>query len=384
MAWAINLLVMKMKKFNSLMYRITGLTFLLLTVTVLSLIYLANWQMEALFREYLTMQGATSDLMAMNSMGTPELDFLHSVHESLLWVGMVFALLGFLASYILARNITVPLRALRQAAELIRGGELGRMVRVQSKDEVGELADIFNQMSAGLAKNERLRRELLANIAHELRTPLTILNGNLESMLDGVIKPDPTRLFSMQEEVLRLTRLVTDLRDLSLAEVRQLELHKKAVTINPLIERAADMLLPLLEEKELLFSYELADNLPMIKLDEDRILQVLYNIIVNAVRYTDAGTKIVLHSEFLPSEAGKNQLKVQARDFGPGILPEDMPYVFDHFYRGEKSRNRQSGGSGIGLALAKQLVESHGGEILAENTDPRGMQITIFLPYLDE
>ena len=384
MAWAINLLVMKMKKMNSLMYRITGLTFLLLTVTVLSLIYLANWQMEALFREYLTMQGATSDLMAMNSMGTPELDFLHSVHESLLWVGMVFALLGFLASYILARNITVPLRALRQAAELIRGGELGRMVRVQSKDEVGELADIFNQMSAGLAKNERLRRELLANIAHELRTPLTILNGNLESMLDGVIKPDPTRLFSMQEEVLRLTRLVTDLRDLSLAEVRQLELHKKAVTINPLIERAADMLLPLLEEKELLFSYELADNLPMIKLDEDRILQVLYNIIVNAVRYTDAGTQIVLHSEFLLSETGKNELKVQIRDFGPGILPEDMPYIFDHFYRGEKSRNRQSGGSGIGLALAKQLVKSHGGEIMAENMEPRGMQITIFLPYLDE
>ena len=127
------------------MYRITGLTFLLLTVTVLSLIYLANWQMEALFREYLTMQGATSDLMAMNSMGTPELDFLHSVHESLLWVGMVFALLGFLASYILARNITVPLRALRQAAELIRGGELGRMVRVQSKDEVGVLAEIYYQ-----------------------------------------------------------------------------------------------------------------------------------------------------------------------------------------------------------------------------------------------
>ncbi|MGL5269544.1 MAG: sensor histidine kinase [Selenomonadaceae bacterium] len=373
-----------MKKMNSLMYRITGLTFLLLTVTVLSLIYLANWQMEALFREYLSMQGAASDLIVMNPMGTPELDFLHSVHESLLWVGMVFALLGFFASYILARNITVPLRALRQAAELIRGGELGRTVRVQSKDEVGELANIFNQMSAGLAQNERLRRELLANIAHELRTPLTILNGNLESMLDGVIKPDPTRLFSMQEEVLRLTRLVTDLRDLSLAEVRQLELHKKAVTINPLIERAADMLLPLLEEKELLFSYELADNLPMIKLDEDRILQVLYNIIVNAVRYTDAGTQIVLHSEFLLSETGKNELKVQIRDFGPGILPEDMPYIFDHFYRGEKSRNRQSGGSGIGLALAKQLVKSHGGEIMAENMEPRGMQITIFLPYLDE
>ena len=163
-----------------------------------------------------------------------------------------------------------------------------------------------------------------------------------------------------------------------------MKLHKKAVTINPLIERAADMLLPLLEEKELLFSYELADNLPMFKLDEDRILQVLYNIIVNAVRYTDAGTQIVLHSEFLLSETGKNELKVQIRDFGPGILPEDMPYIFDHFYRGEKSRNRQSGGSGIGLALAKQLVKSHGGEIMAENMDPRGMQITIFLPYLDE
>ncbi len=369
-----------MKKINSLMYRITGLTFLLLVVAVLSLIYLANWQMEELFREYLAMQPGAEAIMHMGPMGSLELGFLHSVHESLVWVGMIFALLGFFASYVLARNITVPLRGLSQAAERIRQGDLGQTVPVSSKDEVGQLAEIFNQMSTGLAKNEQLRRELLANVAHELRTPLAILNGNLESMLDGVIKPEPEKLFSMQEEVMRLTRLVADLRDLSLAEVRQLQLHKEPCDVNRLMCRAADMLWPLLEEKNLQFEYSLAEGLPSIMLDADRMSQVFYNIMVNAVRYTKEGTAIILRSEKSRGTAGESWLVLQIQDFGPGIAPEDLPYVFDHFYRGEKSRSRQSGGSGIGLALARQFVENHGGAIRAENGEVEGTVFTICLP----
>lgn len=356
-------------------YRLMGLTFLLLLLTVLSLIWLANWQMEGLFREYLS-QNLTG-IAAENGMH--EMNFLHSVHQSLLWVGLLFVLLGLAASYWLARSITQPLRRLSLAVEAIGDGKLGGQVPVPSRDEVGQLAGAFNAMSLRLAGNEQLRREFLANIAHELRTPLAILHGNLESMLDGVVKPDMERLFSMQEEVMRLTRLVADLRDLSLAEVHQLELHKERTQVNALIERAAAMLEPLLEEKRLRCCSEFAENLPELELDQDRINQVLYNVLVNAIRYTRPDSQLLLSTHRLAEGIG-----IMIADEGTGIAAADLPHVFDYFYRGDKSRSRQSGGSGIGLALARQFVENHGGSIRAENRPEGGTAIHIFLPFVPD
>ena len=196
-------------------------------------------------------------------------------------------------------------------------------------------------------------------------------------MLEGVAEISPEKLFSMQEEVMRLTRLVQDLRDLSLAEVRQLDLYKQETDVNLLLRRASDMLEPMLEDKRLRFSLELDSSLPALQLDADRMNQAFYNILTNAVRYTKDGTTIHVTSRRQPDGAC-----ITITDEGPGIAPADLQYIFDHFYRGDKSRSRAAGGSGIGLALARQFVEVHGGSIWAESKAGQGTSVMIRLPFL--
>lgn len=364
--------------FFSLRYRIAGLTFLLIAMTVCSLLYLANQQMQSLFAEYLRMpMGPMMGGMGMHSMhmGQNELHFLHSVHQSLIWVGLLFMVLGFLASLMVAGSITRPLQALSRAAQNIRQGKLGQHVEVSSHDEIGQLTDAFNQMAAQLAQNEKMRREFLANTAHELRTPLAILNGNLENMISGAAEPKMERLLSMQEEVMRLTRLVGSLRDLSLAELHQLPLNLEMTDINQLVMRAVDLFQPLAEEKGLQFRCELADPLPQTAADRDRMNQVLQNLISNAVRYSAWGGVITLSTR----QKGK-EILIEVRDTGEGIAPDDLLHVFDYFYRGDRSRSRQSGGTGIGLSLVKYYSEAHGGRVEVQNGKPCGAVFSVYLP----
>ncbi|WP_071141650.1 sensor histidine kinase [Acidaminococcus timonensis] len=387
-------------RFHSVRYKMMLSTFVLILVCALVVIYICNQQMETHFFQYLQdpsalagqngqgggfghgmghgMMGGGMGMGGMHHrmmLGAAERTFVESYHRSLWWIGFLFAGIGLVVSYFLSGNITRPLRQLSRAAEKIRQGELKQEVPVETRDEVGQLAAVFNQMSAELAVNENNRQELLANIAHELKTPLAILQGHLESMLDGVEQPEPDKLFSMQEEVMRLTRLVGDLRDLSLAQVHQLELHLQPMDLGEKTERAAEMLEPLLEEKNLHFVKELAPELPLRQLDPDRLNQILYNLITNAIRYTTPGTAILLKTE----AAGEN-VRLLIADEGPGIAPEDLPHVFEQFYRGDKSRNRALGGSGIGLSLAKSFVEAQGGSIRAENRKNGGAAFIVEFP----
>lgn len=385
-------------RFHSVRNKMMVSTFLLILVCALIVISICSQQMETHFFQYLQdpsalagQQGAggygrgmgrgmMGGGMGMGGMhhrmmlGAAERTFVESYHQSLWWIGFLFAGVGLVVSYFLSGNITRPLRQLSQAAEKIRQGDLKQEVPVDTQDEVGQLAEVFNQMSAELAANESNRQELLANIAHELKTPLAVLQGHLESMLDGVEEPAPDKLFSMQEEVMRLTRLVGDLRDLSLAQVHRLELHLQPVDLDEKVERAADMLEPLLEEKKLRFVKEMAPGLPARQLDPDRLNQILYNLITNAIRYTHSGTSILLKTE----PAG-DRVRLTIADEGPGIAPEDLPHVFEQFYRGDKSRNRASGGSGIGLSLAKSFVEAQGGTITARNRNQGGAEFVVEL-----
>lgn len=385
-------------RFHSVRNKMMVSTFLLILVCALIVISICSQQMETHFFQYLQdpsalagQQGAggygrgmgrgmMGGGMGMGGMhhrmmlGVAERTFVESYHQSLWWVGFLFAGVGLVVSYFLSGNITRPLRQLSQAAEKIRQGDLKQEVPVDTQDEVGQLAEVFNQMSAELAANESNRQELLANIAHELKTPLAVLQGHLESMLDGVEEPAPDKLFSMQEEVMRLTRLVGDLRDLSLAQVHRLELHLQPVDLDEKVERAADMLEPLLEEKKLHFVKNMAPSLPVRQLDPDRVNQILYNLITNAIRYTHPGTAILLQTE----AAGK-RVRLTIADEGPGIAPEDLDHIFEQFYRGDKSRNRASGGSGIGLSLAKSFVEAQGGTITARNRKEGGAEFVVEL-----
>lgn len=385
-------------RFHSVRNKMMVSTFLLILVCALIVIYICSQQMETHFFQYLQdpsalagQQGAggygrgmgrgmMGGGMGMGGMhhrmmlGAAERTFVESYHQSLWWIGFLFAGVGLVVSYFLSGNITRPLRQLSQAAEKIRQGDLKQEVPVDTQDEVGQLAEVFNQMSAELAANESNRQEFLANIAHELKTPLAVLQGHLESMLDGVEEPAPDKLFSMQEEVMRLTRLVGDLRDLSLAQVHQLELHLQPVDLGEKAERAAELLEPLLEEKRLHFVKNMAPSLPVRQLDPDRVNQILYNLITNAIRYTHPGTAILLQTE----AAGK-RVRLTIADEGPGIAPEDLDHIFEQFYRGDKSRNRASGGSGIGLSLAKSFVEAQGGTITARNRKEGGAEFVVEL-----
>lgn len=385
-------------RFHSVRNKMMVSTFLLILVCALIVIYICSQQMETHFFQYLQdpsalagQQGAggygrgmgrgmMGGGMGMGGMhhrmmlGAAERTFVESYHQSLWWIGFLFAGVGLVVSYFLSGNITRPLRQLSQAAEKIRQGDLKQEVPVDTQDEVGQLAEVFNQMSAELAANESNRQELLANIAHELKTPLAVLQGHLESMLDGVEEPAPDKLFSMQEEVMRLTRLVGDLRDLSLAQVHRLELHLQPVDLDEKVERAAELLEPLLEEKRLHFVKNMAPSLPVRQLDPDRVNQILYNLITNAIRYTHPGTAILLQTE----AAGK-RVRLTIADEGPGIAPEDLDHIFEQFYRGDKSRNRASGGSGIGLSLAKSFVEAQGGTITARNRKEGGAEFVVEL-----
>lgn len=388
MGLAIDLQVIAMRKLNSITFRITGLTFLAILFTVSILIYLANVQMTEQFKEYRVVQQMEMNKNGQNHemvtviMGPLEESFLMSVHMSLIWVGLVILVLGLAASFFLARSIIVPLRELSQAAEELEQGRLGQTVLVETSDEVGQLAKVFNRMSERLATSAKLRKQLLANIAHELRTPLAVIQGHLEGMIDGVIEPNTTQLKSLHEEAVRLNRLITDLRDLSLAEVRELTLEKQPADMNHLIKRTLAMLKPLADEKAIHVKVSLATKLPEVAVDADRISQVLYNIFVNAIRYSPFGGEIEITTALIERMEEK-WLKVSISDNGPGISPEDIPYIFDHFYRGDKSRDRKSGGSGLGLAIVKQLVENHGGEVMIESREGQGSVFHVLLPLLE-
>ena len=374
---------------NSITYRITGLMFLAVALTVFLLVYLADGQMTEQFREYLVVQHVGMDQNDMMDsppnptmtivMGPPEETFLASVHNSLIWVGIAVLVVGLAASYALARSITVPLRNLSRAAEQIEQGNFDQQVPVETKDEVGHLAAIFNRMAETLAVNTSLRRQFLANIAHELRTPLAIIQGHLEGMVDGVIEPSQEQLSSLHEEAIRINRLITDLRDLSLAEVRQLALEKSIMNVNQIISRALYMLKPLADGKDILVNCTLDENLPEIAVDADRISQVFYNILVNAIRYSPA-KGIVKVVTMAAEMEGQSWLKISVADNGPGIAQDDIPHIFDHFYRGDKSRDRKSGGSGLGLAIVKQLVEIHGGRVAVESKLGEGSVFQVLLP----
>ncbi|MGN0948565.1 MAG: sensor histidine kinase [Megasphaera sp.] len=376
-----------MKRADSIVVRLTGMVFILLFLTIAILLILVNNQMDSHFSQYLTNTsqlagpGMDHPMGMMHGMmhGPAEITYISAVHRSLLWVGLLMIAISVTVSYFIVREIMRPLSSLTDAVQKVRAGKYGQTVPIERYDEVGVLTETFNGMSEDLAKNDKMRRRLFANIAHELRTPLAILQGNLEGMIDDVIPTDKKVLLSMEDETLRMGRLIQDLRDLSLAEINELTLHKEPYNINDLLERAVSMLQPLCDEKSLTVRLDLARNLPKVSIDVDRINQVIYNLLNNAIRYIEKGCTITVRTKAVRHD-GKAYVQTQIADTGSGIAPEDMEHIFQYFYRSEKSRSRKSGGSGIGLALAQQFIKSHGGKIWAESEVGRGTTFTFILP----
>ncbi|MEW6661399.1 MAG: ATP-binding protein [Bacillota bacterium] len=321
----------------------------------------------------------TSRSRANQGLASLEQEFQASVNKAVRRGGLAAALLAVGLGIAFSGRLTFPLVKLTEAAKKLAGKELSCRVEITSRDEIGELAQAFNAMADNLERNERIRQNLVADVAHELRTPLAILRGNLESLQEGVVEPTPAILASLHDEVLRMSRLVSDLQELSLVEAGILPLQLQPVFLHELAEQVGMLFAAEAAAKEVRLIIDVSSDLPPAQIDRDRIAQVMLNLLANALRYTKAGGSITLSA----AREGE-RLCLQVKDTGVGIKAEELPHIFDRFFRGDKSRSRAEGGGGLGLAIAKGFVEAHGGEIWAESSLGEGSTFYLTLPLFKE
>jgi signal transduction histidine kinase len=310
---------------------------------------------------------------------TPEENlYLQRTNQALLFAMLGAMVAAIVIGVLLARTLIKPLQALTQAAHNMAQGNLEQQVDVKSRDEIGQLAQTFNWMSQKVARSNELRRQMTADIAHDLRTPLTVIAGYIESMQEGVLSATPERLGLIYGEIERLQNLVADLRTLSLADAGELPLNPQPISPKYLLERAKAPHEHQAERQKITLKIEADENLPDIRVDEARLMQVFSNLLCNSFRYTPEGGKIVLSAR----QRGKS-VEIAVKDSGTGIPAESLPHIFERFYRADKSRYSETGETaetGLGLAIAKALVEAQGGKISAESTDGKGTTIRMSYP----
>jgi signal transduction histidine kinase len=301
-----------------------------------------------------------------------------AVGDFLLIGGILAAAAALLLTFVLSRRILAPVKALTVTARQLGEGDFSRRVQFKDKGEVGELAQAFNSMAENLERDEVLQRNMVADIAHELRTPLTNLKGYLEAIRDGVIKPDMKVMQSLEDEASLLSRLVEDLQELSLAESGELKLDRQATDIAELLDRAAAAMRAQAEARGVSVSADRPDGLPKVSVDAHRIGEVLRNLVENALAHTAEGGAITIGAQ-----RRDRWVEISVTDNGEGIPAEDLPDIFERFYRVDKSRTRATGGRGLGLTIARRLVEAHGGQVAAQSEPGRGSRFSFTIPVLE-
>lgn len=295
--------------------------------------------------------------------------------QTSLAMGFVSLLLAMLIAWWIARTLLDPVKRVAAATHKLATGEYSNRVAVSSNDEVGQLARDFNQLAYTLERNEKMRREFMADVSHELRTPLSILRGELEAIEDGVRTLDHSSMKSLQGEVGMLSKLVDDLYELSLADVGALTYRKSQCDLNDLLQTSVAMYQERCNAAGLGVELRLPTGPLLLEADAKRLQQLFGNLLENAVRYTDAGG-LLLISASLEDE----NILVSLMDSGPGVDPQQLPRLFERFYRGEASRNRASGGAGLGLAICHSIVLAHGGSLTADHSPLGGLWLSLRLP----
>jgi len=303
-----------------------------------------------------------------------EEEFLGSVSRSALIGGGIASGIAFLLSAFLITQVLSPLRLLSRATERIAHGDLPQRVSLKARDEFGRLGESFNRMIDNLRRSETIRQTMTADIAHELRTPVTIIQGSLEAILDGVYQPTTETIAPIYEEILHLGGLIDDLRDLALAEAGELRLDKEPTDLVALVEQVTETVRASAEQVPEL-RVEAEPALSRVSVDPKRIHQVFSNLLSNALRVTPRDGQICVEL----SRQGE-EVELRVSDSGPGVAAEDLPHLFERFYRGDRARSRSAGGSGLGLAIVKQWVEAHGGRIWVENREIGGARFIVRLP----
>lgn len=284
-------------------------------------------------------------------------------------------------SYWISKRIVQPLTQIEQITQKFAAGQLDERLPPSEIPEINQLANSFNRMAVSLEDVEHRRRDLVSDLTHELRTPLTVLRGYLEELADGQIEPTPVVYQRLAKETRRLERLINDLQELSKAEAGYLPIKIRSVNIRPLLESLVEKFTDQLLEDGPQLRLDCPEQLPRVRADIDRVEQVLVNLLGNALTYTESGSIII--RAWTESEGAKAfipRLWIAVTDTGIGLSPEDLPRVFERFWRAEKSRNQHTGGTGIGLAISQRLIELQGGEIEVESQLGVGSTFRFYLP----
>ncbi len=318
---------------------------------------------------YLSAPSATSASLA-------SLGILYSqVGSYFLWGGLIAVATAILITFFLSRRTLAPMRALTSSARSIGRGDFSQRVAVRDRGDVGELAKAFNTMADDLERLEKLRRDLVADTAHELRTPLSNLRGYLEAIRDGVVKPDAETIDSLNEEVALLSRLVNDLQELALADAGQLKVGFEVEDAAGIVGQAVAAAKPSAIAKGVALSSAVGNEPLLCNIDAQRIRQVLHNLLSNAITHTPQGGAVTVEAR-----RANGFIEIAVIDNGEGIPESELPNVFERFYRVDKSRSRVTGGHGLGLTIAKRIVEAHGGSIEASSKLGEGSRFAFTVP----
>jgi two-component system, OmpR family, sensor histidine kinase BaeS len=335
---------------RSLLWKLIGINIFIIAFVIfivwISVDYLAADYFVTLMRKYNISPVTTHEM------------FLHSLHRYLIWATLAALVLALLLSFLLTKRVLGPLTRMAEVTRRIAAGDYSSRVPIRSGDEVGNLGTAFNRMAESLQAIDNLRKNLMIDVAHELRTPLTNIQGYLEALLDGVVPPTAENFHLLHEETLRLADLVERILHLARADAARADLHKTRIRIADLLEHALEVFRPQLQAKRIRVESRLEDDGLIFEGDFDKLLQVLGNLLQNSVQYSEPGGTVAIHVERSPG-----QLKVTLANSGGEAAETDLPFIFERFYRGEKSRSREHGGAGIGLAIVKELVEAHDGSV---------------------
>jgi two-component system, OmpR family, sensor histidine kinase BaeS len=303
-----------------------------------------------------------------------DLAFINALNRVLIWVGVFSLVFAFLIGVLMARRLSNPITKVTGAARMIANGYFGgRVTETSSTKEISQLTGTINNLAETLEKQEILRKRLTGDVAHELRTPLATLQSHMEAMIDGIWKPDTERLKSCHEEIMRISRMVGDLEKLAKYESENLVLNKTEFDVSELISHIVKNFETDFVNKNITLNFSAVKEI--IFADKDKISQVIVNLISNALKYTRETGSVEI--EVLNEE---NTSKIGIRDTGSGISAEDLPLIFERFYRADRSRNRLTGGSGIGLTITKAIVEAHKGKIEVKSEVNKGTEFTVVLP----
>lgn len=329
----------------------------------------------------LTLEGETIGWLVpiqfSNPRNNPNQGFINTVRQALLVSALITLAVALILGGFLIRSFTRPIRQLVEATDVIAEGELGYTVEVESRDELGSLAQSFNRMSADLKQADQARRQMTADIAHDLRTPLSVISGYTEALQEDKLSGSPEIYQVMHQQAVQLNVLIEDLRTLSLLDAGEYSFKSRKVQVGDLIETTAAAFRGSALEKQAAIRLEIEKDLAAVDLDPVRFAQVLENLISNALKAIPEGGLITLSAEHRT-----NQIFIEVRDDGPGIPSEDLPHIFDRFYRVDKSRTDSGSSSGLGLAIARKLVEAQGGEIGVSSAVGQGTVFRIVFPVI--